>query len=198
MAWIAEDRRNTDIKTSATPLLTEAILQHLAQRYLPRYPTRRAVLMPALHYIQHLLGHIPQQAIAELAEFLQISPAEALDTASFYEEFWLKPKGKYLIAVCRSLTCELCGSNDLTASLKAKLGVEPGQTTRDGRYTLIEIECLGSCGTAPVALINQVLHESISPDQIGVAIDALPDDPAQYQDPAVNWLDPEDPLPAGQ
>ena len=103
MPWIAQDRRNANVQTSATTLLTDAIKAHLQQHYLPRYPTRRAALLPSLHYIQHTYGHIPTQALQELAEFLEISPAEALDTASFYEEYWLKPKGKYLVAVCRSL-----------------------------------------------------------------------------------------------
>jgi NADH-quinone oxidoreductase subunit E len=187
MAWIAEDRRNTSVKTSDTPVVTEAMKKHIADTYFPRYPTKRAVLMPALHYVQHTYNYVPTQAIEELAGFLEISPAEALDTATFYEEYWLKPKGKYLLSVCRSLSCEVCGSKDLISGLKQKLGIEVGQTTPDGRFTLVEVECLGSCGTAPVALVNDVLHENLTPQKLDGTVSALPEDPHDYKDPTVTW-----------
>src|SRR5438094_9068384 len=111
MAWITENRRTAVIDRREEPYLTEELKRELANKYFPRYPTKRAVLLPALHAIQHVHGWIPTQALEEVAEFLGLQPAEVLDTASFYEEYWLKPKGKYLIAVCRSLSCEVCGSN---------------------------------------------------------------------------------------
>ena len=80
-------------------------------------------------------------AVQEIAEFLEMSPAEALDTATFYEEYWLKPKGKYLVQVCRSLSCEVCGSKQLTDHIRKKLNVELGETTADGKFTLVELEC---------------------------------------------------------
>ena len=183
MAWIAENRRNASVKTSDTPYLTEDLRKHLAETYFPRYPTKRAVLLPALHAIQHAYGWIPAQAIEELAAFLEIAPAEALDTATFYEEYWLKPKGKYLIQVCRSLACEICGSKSLTALVRGKLHIEPGETTPDGKFTLVELECLGSCGTAPAALINEVLYENLTPDELDRVLKALPDDPHDLKDP---------------
>ena len=82
----------------------------LAGKYFPRYPDKRAVLLPALHEIQHTHGWIPVQAMEEVAEFR--APAEVMDTATFYEEYWLKPKGKYLLQVCRSLACEIVGRAD--------------------------------------------------------------------------------------
>lgn len=185
MAWIAEDRRNADVKTSPTPLLTDEIKAHLQATYFHRYPTRRAVLMPALHYVQHIYNYLPLQVIQELAEFLQLAPAEALDTASFYEEYHLKPKGKYLIAVCRSLACEICGSKDLSCGLREKLGIDFGQTTPDRKFTLIEVECLGSCGTAPAVLINQTLHENVTPATLDKVISSVPDDPNEYRDPSL-------------
>lgn len=155
--------------------------------YLPRYPTRRAALLPALHMIQHEYNWIPMQAIEELAAFLEIAPAEALDTATFYEEYWLKPKGKYLLQVCRSLSCEICGSKLLTNHLKKKLKIETGQTTPDGRFTLVELECLGSCGTAPVLLVNDVLHENLTIARADEILAGLPDDPHDLKDPTVTW-----------
>jgi NADH-quinone oxidoreductase subunit E len=187
MAWIAENRRTAVGQKSDTPLLTDEMKKLLQEKYFPRYPTRRAVLLPALHLIQHHHGWIPAQAMEELAAFLELSPAEVMDTATFYEEYWLKPKGRYLIGVCRSLSCELCGSNELTQHLRNKLGIEIGQTTADGKFTLIEMECLGACGTAPVALVNDVLHEELTAQNIDRILAALPDDPAQYKDPTIDW-----------
>ena len=192
MAWIVENRR-TSYEKRTEPYLTDEMKAHLSAKYFPRYPTKRAVLLPALHYVQHAYNWIPMQAIEEVAAFLEISPAEALDTASFYEEYWLKPKGKYLIQVCRSLACELCGSKQLTAHCRKALGIEVGETTADGRFTLVELECLGSCGTAPVALVNEVLHENLTVEQLDKVLSELPDDPADYKDPTVTWDDGHDP-----
>lgn len=187
MAWIVENRRSESVKTSDTPYLTDELKNHLQTRYFPRYPTKRAVLLPALHLVQHTYNWIPMQAVQEIAEFLEIAPAEALDTATFYEEYWLKPKGQYMIAVCRSLSCEICGSRELTDMVRRKLGIEPGETTADGRFTLVELECMGSCGTAPVALAGEVLHEELTPQKLEQIIDALPADPHEHRDPVVTW-----------
>jgi NADH-quinone oxidoreductase subunit E len=112
-----------------------------------------------------------------------------MDTATFYDEYWLKPKGKYLIGVCRSLACEICDSDKLTDHCRQKLNVEPGDTTADGRFTLIEMECIGSCGTAPAALVNEVLHENLTIEKLDALIAQLPDDPHDYKDPTVTWED---------
>src|SRR5688572_1185731 len=132
MAWLVEDRRAEQV-AAREPLLTEALKSHLRDTYFPRYPTKRAVTLPALHLVQHTYGWIPMQAIQEVAEFLELAPAEVLDTATFYEEYWLKPKGKYLLAKCRSLACEVCDAGDLTEHLRRKLGIDVGETTPDGR-----------------------------------------------------------------
>jgi NADH-quinone oxidoreductase subunit E len=186
MAWIAEDRRATKV-AQGQPLLTEELKSHLRDTYFPRFPNKRAVLLPALHLVQHTYNWIPTQAIQEIAEFLEISPAEAIDTATFYEEYWLKPKGKYLLQVCRSLSCEVCDSRKLTDHLCKKYGIEEGETTPDGRFTLVELECLGSCGTAPVALVNEVLHENLTVEALDKIVSELPDDPHDYKDPTITW-----------
>jgi NADH-quinone oxidoreductase subunit E len=186
MAWIVEDRRRK-VEQTGGPYLTEELKRHLSDRFFPRYPNKRAVLLPALHEIQHTYGWIPVQAMEEVAEFLEMSPAEVIDTATFYEEYWLRPKGKYLIQVCRSLSCEICDSKKLTAHCQRKLGIELGETTPDGRFTLVELECLGACGTAPVALVNDVLHEELTVEKLDQIIRELPEDPHDYKDPVVTW-----------
>ena len=149
MAWITENRRTDVIEKRAEPYLTEALKKQIADTYFHRFPTKRAVLLPALHLVQHEYNWLPPQALEEIAAFLELTPADVLDTASFYEEYWLKPKGKYLLQVCRSLSCEICGSRQITEHLQKKLNLELGETTPDGKFTLVELECLGSCGTAP-------------------------------------------------
>ena len=189
MAWITENRRTASIERRAEPYLTDEMKHHLAERYFPRYPTKRAVLLPALHHIQHTYNWIPTQAMEEIAAFLEIAPAEVMDTATFYEEYWLKPKGKYLIQVCRSLSCEVCNSCDLTKRMQDKLGVEIGETTPDGRFTLVELECLGACGTAPVALVNEALYEELTPEKLDEVVSNLPEDPHDFKDPTIDWDD---------
>jgi NADH-quinone oxidoreductase subunit E len=187
MAWITENRRTATIERRAEAYLTDEMKRHLADKYFSRYPTKRAVLLPALHYIQHTYNWIPSQAMEEVAAFLELTPAEVMDTATFYEEYWLKPKGKYLIQVCRSLSCEICGSCDLTNRIREKLGVEIGETTADGRFTLVELECLGACGTAPVALVNEALYEELTPEKLDEVVSNLPDDPHDFKDPTIDW-----------
>jgi NADH-quinone oxidoreductase subunit E len=189
MAWITENRRTATVERRAEPYLTEKMKAELSSKYFPRYPTKQAVLLPALHHVQHEYGWIPTQALEEIAAFLGLAPAEVMDTATFYEEYWLKPKGEYLLQVCRSLACEICGSRDLTDRLTEKLGIEPGETTADKRFTLVELECLGSCGTAPAILINDVLHENLTVPMLDELIAKLPGSAKDYHDPAVTWGD---------
>ena len=187
MPWIAENRTTAAVKTSETPLLTDEMKRYLTERYLPRYPTKRAVLLPALHMVQHAYNWIPMQAVQELAEFLEIAPSEALDTATFYEEYYLQPKGKYLLQVCRSLPCEICRGGELTDHLKAKLNIDAGETTADGKFTLVELECLGACGEAPVMLLNERLLGNLTPEKLDAALAGLPANPAEDRDPFIQW-----------
>lgn len=171
MAWITKPSATTQIPRRAEPYLTAAMRDELTSRIIPRYETKLACTLPALHMIQHAYGWIPPQAMEEIADLLSLKPADVLDTASFYEEYWLKPKGRHLISVCRSIACEFCGQPALTQAIKDKLGIDVGETTDDGNFTLIELECLGSCGTAPAMLIDETLHESVKPEIVGRLID---------------------------
>src|SRR5262245_57604186 len=123
---------------------------------LPRYPHKQAVTRPALHLVQDSLRCVPQPAIREIAEILDLSPAEVLDTMTFYGFFRTEesPLGKTRLWVCRSLACMLRGSDDLTAHVCATLGVSPGGTTADKAITLETAECIGACEGAPCALVD--------------------------------------------
>jgi len=173
MAWTAKNSATDTIERRDEPYLDDALKAELEADVLPRYSTRRAATLPVLHAIQHAHGWIPHQAIEEVATFLGQTPSQVLDTVSFYEDFWLRPKGKYLIMLCQSLSCELCGQLELLERVKAKLGIDVGQTTEDGKFTLVTVECLGSCGTAPAALINETLHENLTAESFERILDGL-------------------------
>ena len=171
MAWITKPSATMQVAKRDEPYLTEAMRTDLRDNYLPRFETTHAALLPALHQIQHAYGWVPQQAMMEIAAFLDIKPADVMDTASFYEEYWLQPKGQNLVAVCRSIACEFCGQPDVTDAVRSKLGIEVGETTDVGKFTLVELECVGACGGAPAVLINETLHEFVKPDQIAGLLD---------------------------
>lgn len=173
MAWTVKDSANMKVERRDTPYLDESLKQYLQEKYLHRYPTRQAASLPVLHEVQERIGYLPYQAIEEVAAFLEVSASEMLDTATFYEEYFTQPKGKHLIWVCQSISCEICGEGDLTQKLKDKLGIEPGDTTEDGKFTLMKAECLGACGGAPVCLVNHDLHEDVQWEQLEKTLDAL-------------------------
>ena len=171
MAWITKDSANATVERRAEPYLTAEMKKQAEKTYLPRYETKQAATLPVLHMIQHTYGWIPHQAIEEVADFLELAPADVLDTASFDEEFWLKQKGAHTIAICRSIACEFCDHKALTDRCREKLNIEIGETTDDGEFTLVELECLGACGGAPAALIDETLHECLTPNQLDKLID---------------------------
>ncbi len=173
MAWISKNSGGATIEKRDEPYLTDAMRTKVTETYLPRYETKHGALIPTLHLIQHEYGWIPHQAMMEIASFLEIAPADVLDTASFYEEFWLQRKGEHVVAVCRSIACEFCDHKAITDRVRQKLGIEIGETTDDGKFTLVELECLGSCGSAPVALVDELLCENLTPDAIEKAIDEV-------------------------
>lgn len=173
MAWIVKNSAAMQIERRNEPYLDVQMKQQLEEQVIPRYPARLAVALPVLHAIQEKHGWIPHQALEEAAEFLGISASEMLDTATFYEMFHLEPRGKYLIWVCQSISCELSHHDRLLDLIRQKLGIEPGQTTDDGRFTLLTAECLGSCGTAPCALVHEKLYENLTPDGLEKVLDSL-------------------------
>jgi NADH-quinone oxidoreductase subunit E len=165
MAWIPKPSATIKIERRDEPYLTQAMQDELNERYLPRFETTLAALLPALHMIQHEYHWVPPQAMEEIATFLRISPADVMDTASFYEEYALAPRGRHVVGVCRSIACEFCGQPEVSQAIKDALDIDVGETTSDGVVCLVELECLGSCGTAPVALIDEELHEQLTPER---------------------------------
>jgi NADH-quinone oxidoreductase subunit E len=134
-------------------ILSEPMREQI-RSLLPRYPSKRAVTLPALHMVQEHFRCVPYQAMAEIAELLEITPAEVHDTMSFYGFFPQAPIGDVRVWICRSLSCMLRGGDELLEHACTRLGIEPGQTTPDGKLTVEYAECLGICDFAPAALAD--------------------------------------------
>jgi NADH-quinone oxidoreductase subunit E len=142
-------------------------LRSAIQALFSRYPTKQAATLPTLHLVQERLGYVPIEAVVEIAELLELAPAQVQDTLSFYGFFKQdKPVGRHRMWVCRSISCEACGSEELLDYLTEKLGIQPGETTADGRITLEVAECLGACDFAPAILVNDVLHQNMTKEKI--------------------------------
>lgn len=173
MAWMTKPSATTSIPRRAEPYLTPAMKAQYEKDVLPRFETTMGALLPILHDVQHHYGYIPAQAMVEIAAFLKLKPADVLDTASFYEEFHLEPVGRCIIAICQSIACEVCGHQTILDHVRARLGIDPHETTPDGKFTLLTLECLGSCDTAPVALVGDDLHENLTVEKIDDIIESI-------------------------
>lgn len=141
--------------------------------YLKRYPEKRAVLLPALWLVQDQQGWISPDAMEYLAGLLDLSPAYIYETATFYTMYNKKPIGKNHIQVCNSVCCWLRGSEETVVQIQEKLGIKVGESTADGRFHLSCVECLGSCGTAPMMQINDDYYENLDEKKIGAILEKL-------------------------
>ena len=138
-----------------------------------RYPKKEAAMLPVLYLAQQEFGHLSPEAIEYVAQLMDQAPARVHGVVSFYTMYNMKPIGRHHIQVCRTLSCALRGAEQVTSLLKKKLGIECGQTTADGRFTLSEVECLASCGTAPMMQINDDYYENLTEEKISEILDAM-------------------------
>jgi NADH-quinone oxidoreductase E subunit len=140
-----------------------------------RYPPerRRSAVLPALYLAQQQQGYITANAIRHVAELLGITRADVEDVVSYYTMFYRRPVGRFVINVCRTLSCAVNGAERVTESLCAKLGIAPGQTDASGTFTLVEVECLGACDRAPIVMVNDTWHECLKPEDVAKLVDDL-------------------------
>ena len=164
MAWITQNRLQPSQPTRDEPYITESIRREIVEKYFPRYPNKRAALLPLFHLIMHEYGHIAHDVIGEAAKLLEMTTAEVLDAVTFYEEFRFEPSGRYVVNVCRSIACELGGHEKILAKINEVFGIEHSETTEDRLISLYEVECLGLCEQAPAALINGEVHGNLTPE----------------------------------
>jgi len=159
--------------TAANRVLTIEMIDAI-KAFIPRYPSKQAVTLPALHIVNERLRYVPLQAVVEIAQLLDLTPAQVQDTLSFYGYFKQdQPHGRCRMWVCRSISCALRGADDLLDHLSDTLHVQPGETTPDGRITLEYAECLGACEHAPCILANDQLVKSVSSQQVDEYVKGL-------------------------
>lgn len=155
-------------------VLTESMRERIRAEF-PKYPNKRAVTLPALHIVHDELRCVSAEAIREIAELLELHPAEVHDTMTFYEFFRQEdqPLGKKRVWVCRSISCMLRGGEELLADLVDELGVEPGKTSADGRISLEFAECLGACDGAPCILVDDDCHMNMTTESTKQLLDRI-------------------------
>src|ERR1051325_932928 len=156
------------------PCLSDEIRQKILA-YLPRYPSKQAVTLPALHIVHDALRCVPHEAIREIADLLDLAPAQVHDTMTFYQFFREEkaPLGKTRLWVCRSLACQLRGGDELLGHLCKKLNVAVGGTTADGKVTLEFAECLGACEGAPALMVNDEHEHNVTPEKADAILSSL-------------------------
>jgi len=139
-----------------------------------RYPEPKAALLPVLWAVQRTQGFVSLESEEWVAKRLGVTPAHVHGTVTFYTMYKQVPTGKYHIQVCTTLSCMLRGSDELVSHLEKKLHIHPGETTPDGKFSLVRVECLGSCGTAPMLQLNDDYHENLTLEAVDRLLDALP------------------------
>jgi NADH-quinone oxidoreductase E subunit len=139
-----------------------------------KYPQPKAALLPVLWEVQNAKGYIDFASEQWVAGRLGVAPSHVHGCVTFYTMYKQQPSGKYHIQVCTTLSCMLRGSDDLMKHLEAKLRIRPGQTTPDGRFSLARVECLGSCGTAPMFQLNDDFHEDLTTEKVDRLLESLP------------------------
>jgi len=149
-----------------------AALEEICGKYPPEQ--RKSAVLAALYFVQDQQGYLTANALRHVAEFLRITPAEVEDVASYYVMFYKAPVGKYVLQVCRTLSCALAGAERVTEALSEKLGLKVGETDASGMFTLLEFECLGACDRAPVVMVNnEHWHERATADSCSKLVDDL-------------------------
>jgi len=145
----------------------------LVEEMVRHYPHRKAAIGDVLYLAQKHFGYLTPEVELYVAELLDLPAAYVHQVVTFYSMYLEKPVGKYLIMLCDNVSCMLCGAEDLLAGIKEKLEIEVGETTRDGRFTLWTVECLGACELAPAIMINDKLHGNLTPEKLDRLLDSL-------------------------
>jgi NADH-quinone oxidoreductase E subunit len=149
---------------------THSLSEPVKQRILaevPKYPEPRSALLMALHFIQEEIGHVPLEVQREVAALLGLRPIEVREVVTFYPMYHEHPVGKRNIQVCVNIACALAGARDVIRGLEHRLGIRVGERTADGAYSIEEVQCLGSCGTAVCVMVNtEPFIENVRPDRV--------------------------------
>lgn len=153
-------------------MLSEESIKLIKEKAAP-YPRKKSAILPALTVAYKQLGYVDDEIYREISKVIDVPYVEIAEAATFYTMFPKAPRGKYLIQVCHNISCALLGADSMIGYLEEKLGIKKGETTSDDMFTLISVECLGSCATAPMVQINNDFYENLTRDKLDKIIDDL-------------------------
>ena len=162
------------VQVLVEPAVFSAEVEAEIDRHLAKYPVTRSAILPLMFIVQRERGYLDPAGVLYLANRLALRITDIWEVATFYSMIQTNPVGKYNIQICKTLSCKILGEPRITDHVCKKLGIKPGETTADGRFTVSLVECLGSCGTAPMFQINFDYHENLTPEKVDQILDSLP------------------------
>jgi NADH-quinone oxidoreductase E subunit len=174
MASVATDYTNKVLVTDEVAEFSPAVVAEM-RSHLTKYPAERSrsALIPLLFVVQRERGYLDNPGVNFLAKFLNLEVTDIWETATFYSMFNLHKVGKHHLQVCKTLSCKIMGEPEITDRICEKLNIKPGQTTEDGKFTLTLVECLGSCGTAPMLQVGFDYYENLTLEKVDKMLDSL-------------------------
>ena len=161
------------VESAGQPRQFSAEAMARIEKLLKRYPTKQAALLPVLWMAQETWGWISKEAAEEVARVLDLPPSHVDGVLTFYTMFNLKPVGKHLLQVCTSISCHLAGAEDLVEHCGKRLGIGVEETTKDGKFTLVEVECIAGCDRAPSMMVNDKYYEPMDAKSLDALLDRL-------------------------
>jgi len=169
--FVDGERTRGRVRLSHGQQVRAAQLEEICTRYPPE--RRKSAILAALYLAQRQQGYLTRNAMRHVADVIGCTAADVEDVVSFYTMFYTKPVGRFVLQVCRTLSCALNGAERVTEAISSKLGIATGQTDPSGTFTLIEVECLGACDRAPVVMVNDAWHECLKPEDAAKLVDDL-------------------------
>lgn len=160
------------VKNPDAPLFEGPYKERL-EKIRTRYPEARAALLPALSLAQEIRGHVSPETMDRVAEILELPTAYVRGVATFYTMYNKRPVGRFLVQVCTNISCSLCGADDVYRAFLDATGTEPGETSADGEFTVMEVECLAACGFPTAIQVNSRYYENVTPDDVPALIERL-------------------------
>jgi NADH-quinone oxidoreductase E subunit len=154
-------------KDNTAPVRDPGLDMGLVDKVLEGFDTTaKDIILPVLRRTQEVFGYIPEDVVFELSKRLKLPPADLYGVATFYDQFMMKPQGRHIIRLCTNVACNILGAEDLLGSLSRKLGVGKGATTADGRFTLLDVECIGACGKGPAMMVDDDFHYNLADEKV--------------------------------
>ncbi|HEV7395087.1 MAG TPA: NADH-quinone oxidoreductase subunit NuoE [Pyrinomonadaceae bacterium] len=161
------------VNLDTEPATFSAEVEAEIDRHLAKYPVPRSAILPLMFIVQRERGYLDPAGVLYLANRLALRITDIWEVATFYSMIQTNPVGKYHIQICKTLSCKILGEPRITEHVCKKLGIKPGETTADGKFTVSLVECLGSCGTAPMFQINFDYHENLTPEKVDQILEGL-------------------------